>query len=197
MAEFVVFINCDCYCNCFIIFDFYSTEIILNYYYYIIVSFNCDAHLKISVWHLRNINVLLLSFREVTFIVWPQWHLHRTEKVKPCLKKHLNNLLNAYFWNISRRFRFSWQSNMTGEELQRNSDQVAVLEEAYKYLLVSCYKMTDCRGNNAPWAPLSWWIRALYKSIYYYYYCLLLCWVLTKYRLFAVTTCRNSILSSN
>ena len=21
------------------------------------------------------------------------------------------------------------------------------------------------RGNNAPWAPLSWWIRALYKSI--------------------------------
>ena len=26
------------------------------------------------------------------------------------------------------------------------------------------------RGNNAPWAPLSWWIRALYKSIYYYYY---------------------------
>ena len=27
------------------------------------------------------------------------------------------------------------------------------------------------RGNNAPWAPLtcSWWIRALYKSIYYYY----------------------------
>ena len=26
------------------------------------------------------------------------------------------------------------------------------------------------RGNNAPWAPLSWWIRALYKSTYYYYY---------------------------
>ena len=26
------------------------------------------------------------------------------------------------------------------------------------------------RGNNAPWAPLSWWIRALYKSAYYYYY---------------------------
>ena len=25
-------------------------------------------------------------------------------------------------------------------------------------------------GNNAPWAPLSWWIRALYKSTYYYYY---------------------------
>ena len=24
--------------------------------------------------------------------------------------------------------------------------------------------------GNAPWAPLSWWIRALYKSTYYYYY---------------------------
>ena len=29
------------------------------------------------------------------------------------------------------------------------------------------------RGNNAPWAPLSWWICALYKSTYYYYYYLL------------------------
>ena len=29
------------------------------------------------------------------------------------------------------------------------------------------YEPYEQGGNNAPWAPLSWWIRALYKSTYY------------------------------
>ena len=29
-------------------------------------------------------------------------------------------------------------------------------------------------GNNAPWAPLSWWIRALYKSTYYYIFIIII-----------------------
>ena len=33
------------------------------------------------------------------------------------------------------------------------------------------------RGNNAPWAQLSWWIRVLYKSTYYYYYYCVLAFV--------------------
>ena len=40
--------------------NFFFVHPKLNYYHYIIFYFYCDAHLNISVWNLRNINVLLL-----------------------------------------------------------------------------------------------------------------------------------------
>ena len=69
--------------------------------------------------------------------------------------------LNGYLWGQS------WLISpicavMAAIELYNSHRELRWFQEWFTSLM--------SRGNNAPWAPLSWWIRGLFKSTYYYYY---------------------------
>ena len=56
-----------------------------------------------------------------------------------------------------------------------------------------CLMSLMSRGNNAPWALLSWWIRALYKSTYYIIIIIIIEWYQLKYTGESVTCLPNHV----